>query len=442
MVICLASFPSLTHAKETKEQNFSVSQKLSAIHTQPSDSTDIPEYKFLSQINNLISPYGLTFGVIGFGGVVSNVAGGLEPRNSANANALFFNVNANLEKMIGWQGGQIHFQWGQYIFRNNVLGWDSQIGDMTLSYQHPHLIRSYALQMLTYEQTLIKDTLTVEAGRTNLIRYFTPDICTSILTCFSNIWIYNINIAPITTSHWAGVITYNIDKDWTLRMGASEINPSEGLTHGTQFSTKNAIGATGITQLAYSDKSSEYNNYYGLMAYYNGSTAPDPFYNGGLNVYGKPKPLITHSRGTGVLAGFSQEIWKEREKNGRALSVYGTLGSGFESYDLIAQDAIAGFTLNSLVPGIPDDKIGLQLHWSRAGKQQYRAFREYGVDIKRSSYILTLLTQFQVVPGVLFQPSVQYAFNPNNFTNLQSNRKPKNAVVIGMMMLIDFNKIF
>lgn len=423
----------------TSSKHLSVSQQSTPVqHIEH----NIPDYKFISRINSALDPYGVQFNIVGFGGFTSNVAGGMDSPNSNNAEALFFNIDVDMAKLAGIEGGKVHFQWGQYLLRNNIFGWDREIGDMTLAYQHPHLYRSYALQMLTYEQLLLDNSLSIEVGRTNMIRYFTPNICNSILTCFSNIWIYNINICPITTSHWGGVVTYNVDDKWTLRFAGTETNPDEVKTHGLSWGTERALGAAGLMQVAYSDNSSFYDNYYSLLGYYNAAPQPDPFLNGGKTPNGVTKPLRFNSHYAGVMAQFSQDIWKENEKNGRSLTLYGTAGSGFESYDAAAQDVITGVTLKSLVPGIPEDQIGIQFHWSRVGKQQYKAFREYGSRTKRSTFILGINTQFQIIPGMLFQPSFQYAFNPNNYYQTNSRKTPKNAVVLGMMMLIDFSKLF
>ncbi|MGE4481928.1 carbohydrate porin [Acidocella sp.] len=375
---------------------------------------------------------------------VDNVSGGINT-GSRMTNGIFdLGADADLNKLVGWQGATVHFDQDLFFLRSNE-SWSADMGDATVGYQPPHLFRGNYLSRFTIEQSLLNDRLDVEVGRTNLSRYFltsnnTGD-CNQLLTCFKNIWAFDAGISTPVYGTWSGRVKYDITPDLYLQAAATEDNKLDLYTGGWTWNTNTATGTTVVGEIGYDRGFDEtaYPTRIELLGFHNTSPVTDE-----LSGY-------KHNGSSGMFATFDQYVWRKdggatHNPHGTALAVFAGGGEGFNAYDPIGAEAYVGTTLQAPFADRPFDSYTFQMHWSDLGSTEAAYLAKENAANGGSgkpfngTYVLDWHAQIGVVKGVFVQPSLEYVINPNNYYNPTAKRA-RNAVVVGATLIMNLGAI-
>ncbi|MCJ2131220.1 carbohydrate porin, partial [Methylobacterium sp. E-045] len=157
-----------------------------------------------------LAAHGLSFDVNAYEYFFSNPSAGLRPGQSSNSTYYLLSLDVDLDTLAGIKGGWFHFTQTFFGLRWNNRNMDGDVGDSTVGYQ-PTYNRDFArLSILTYEQRLFDDRLSIEVGRTHPNRYYALPPCQSSVSCFQDILQINAGVTSPLYSVWGGNVAYKL----------------------------------------------------------------------------------------------------------------------------------------------------------------------------------------------------------------------------------------
>ncbi len=173
---------------------------------------------------------------------MGNVSGGLE-QDFAYNHMLFFQLNFDLEKLVGWHGGGIVWSWADNAGSNlsNSIGNNFQIstdyGPNTFMFNEFYLM-----------QTLLDDKLTLKGGQLSALNDF---MASPLYGFYSNLAFCGNPVAvsfnaPVTTmpaASWGFHAKY-AEPDWYAQAGVYQVSDRIGVPayHGLDYSIRSGDG--------------------------------------------------------------------------------------------------------------------------------------------------------------------------------------------------------
>lgn len=374
-----------------------------------------------------------------------NVSGGLDPGNATYVHDVWVGLKFDLEKLIGWQGGQFV-----------VSGIDRTGGDLTRNYigsiystqqmvggQRPFLYQLYLQQKLFSKQ------LTVKLGRFGA----SDDFNTSPLYGYSlnngingnirNV-LFDTRFSAYPFATWAGALLLEPNTSG-LRAKLGIFQTSEGMfekeDNGLNFGIGSRDGYTLIGQFGWAPeffkkpipaepgegKAAVSSKLSGMPGHYwIGGTYSKwdlyPRFGGGFE---------DHSYG--FYAHADQMVYQEAPGSDEGLIAW--VASGYypqQEISIVPFQINIGLNYQGLIPGRGKDRTMLHFIYGELSRDYARSVRVPGGGFPKSEKVVEFAHRFQITPWSYFQPDIQWVIDPGGTGDIPD------AVVIGAQMGLTF----
>ena len=377
-----------------------------------------------------------------FGG--TNPGSGLVPDNSGNIGLIVTSADFDLQKIIGIPGGMIHFGESAFLFNNNAgfqpNNYRAEAGSFLGGFQLPMYSTSSYLEVLSYEQALLKGRLHIEVGRINATRAFDIPNCQIVTTCQNPISLYTAQEPPPTYSNWGGRVAYRVASNLGLQIGVYEDNLALTSTNGYSFNTDTATGTLFITQLAQqtSFRNAIYPGNYSITSFYRTTAQVSP---------ADPRKRVDGTEGV-VFKG-QQVIWRRMEPGSpgappQNLTLYGTA----EGTPDRTQPFTAFFTLGlnwwGYLSSRPSDHVGVEGTYARAGPDQdifQTERRGLSSRLNPNEFRFQLDDHFQLFRGTAVEPAIQYIVHPDSVLNRFGRAVPRDGFFFGAALIVPLGEM-
>ena len=385
---------------------------------------------------------------------LANPSGGNIPHQTYNLSALAPAVDFNLDRLIGLQGGNVHLVTTLFGLRSNIPGIARDTGGFIDGYQTTPVPSTtpFLLSVLTYEQKLLNDRLSIEFGRTNAYRYFllpnSLDPFEAYGTTFNVVGDFN----SIPYPSWGAHATYHFEPKWYVQAGGFANNYYRAIFNNLNLGAEATSGAQILGEVGYR---SEFNNAAYPANFEIGSewnTSGHAFNIKGAGVVATNLDVATSYPGGGVFFFEGQQIlWRGRQTPAGPppnIALYGSAGIAYDKPQPFDGDGIVGINFTGLIPGRPYDALGLQAHYQRLSaveadfetRNQIR-FAGPGPAQNRNNWGFEAVYNIQVTPWLKLDPVVQYYVNPDDFVGSTLPRRPTDGFVVGGFLNVALGKL-
>ncbi|WP_169924142.1 carbohydrate porin [Sulfurifustis variabilis] len=195
---------------------------------------------------------------------------------------------------------------------------------------------------------------------------------------------------------------------------------------GTRIRFAEGDGALIVAEVGYlADGKSERSSKYALGTWRYTARFDDLLY---VDSEGLPRQRT--DRGVYFLA--EHGMYREADAAEQGLDVFLRYGRANSDVNRFAHALGAGAVYTGLVPGRPQDQLGLSLAKARNGGKYQRLQRLAGAPVTEAETVFELTYRAQVRPWLAVQPDVQYVVDPGTDPTL------KNAWVVGVRVEMSF----
>lgn len=442
------------------------------------DTSARPSANITTSIQDLLGPYGDPGGVRSFlldkgisysltyiGESFGNVSGGSR-RGGIYEGRLDFQFDADLDKLLGWQGASVHTN----LYQIHGTGISRYFVNNFITVSAIEALPSSRVYELWFEQRLFDNQLSIRFGQ---LASDTEFAVSQTGTLFINSTFGWPNImaviipsgGPIYPLATPGVrAKYVPNKNLSLQVGVfngdpagaaradNDPDPQRRNRTGTNFRTNDP--ALVVAEAAYA---------YGLEAHDN--IEPGTVTLGGWYHFGRFNSLRSDEerrslvdpastgigrfyRGNnGIYAMIDQTVYREPDDPNDGASVFVRVSSSPTDRNLLDFYFDAGIGYKGLLPGRSDDTVGVAFALSRISRSA-RGFDTDAVFLtgepgprRSSEAVLEATYQAVLAPGVTLQPDFQYVFRPSG--GIANPRDPngervRNAAVFGLRATIRY----
>ena len=421
----------------------------------PTPISNVPRVGLFPGLGKTFLDYGFDFHGIAFDNVRSNQSAGVRTHETENLLAIAPALDVDLGKAAGITGGNIHITGTFLTLRANEPNYVIDGGGALVSNQQgvPALSGHYFyLSQATYEQRLLNDRLSIEAGQTSVYRYFFLPNSIDPLTHYSTTVLQVGDFATVPFPTWGGRATYKLSPFWYAQVGAFEDNFIRATNYPLALGTRNSSGAQVLGEIGYR---SEFTN-----AAYPANLEVGVEYNtrsGYSNVKGSPAPASRFTTaadypGGGVIymQGL-QTIWRGAANPGGLpanISVYGSADLAVDKPQPVNFDAILGMNFTGLIPGRPFDALGVQAHYQRLSgieaafeTRAHNFFAGPGPNQSKNGFQFEIVGNIQLTPAIGVRPLVEYFVNPDNLNDVRGSRRPSDGFEVGVFTVVSLGRL-
>jgi len=389
---------------------------------------------------------------VAFDQFLANPSAGVRPGNLTNVGEFSPAVDVDLGRLAGIPGGNVHVRLTTYALKSDKPLAIQQFGGQEEGYQATPSLAKTNLSVLTYEQRLLGDRLSIEVGRTNIHRYFFLPNSVDPFTYYSPTIETNGDFNPPPFPVWGGRVTYRLTPAWFVQAGAFEDNFLRKAVNSNNFGTNGATGASVIAELGYRTEFSnaaypanlelgaEWNtrgsagNIKAIPAVYNGRNAAAP-YEGGGNLFLSAQKVVW--RGTALPYGPPPNI-----------AVFTNVGVAVDKPQPFDLDTLFGVNFTGLIPGRPFDAIGLTGRYSRLSAVE-AAFETRVANIlagrgpsqSRDGFQFEVAANIQLTQSISLTPTVQYYVSPDAYDRAAQRGRPQDGFVAGIFATVSLGRL-
>ncbi|WP_428390880.1 carbohydrate porin [Lichenicoccus sp.] len=366
-------------------------------------------------------------------------------------------VDLDLGKLVGVRGGNVHLQLTFFGLRSNIPAIITDTGGFLTGTQTTPgpSTDPVLLSVLTYEQKLLGDRLSIEAGRTNVYHYFLIPNSIDVFTYFASTFnvVGNFNSNPYPT--WGGRATYHFTPTWYVQGGAFEDDFYRSIYNPNDLGGVDPAGAQILGEVGHRSEFSNaaYPSNLELGAEWNTRSGFNPHVNvKGAAVLASKRNEATDYPGGGVFFFQGQQVlWRGARKAygpPTNIALYGSVDASFDKPQPIDMDALAGINFTGFVPGRPFDVLELQAHYQRlsAIEANYETrtqnrFAGPGPAQSRNGYAFEVVGNIQLTPWLGLRPNVQYFVDPDNLFDPAQRRRPSDGFEAGALAIVSLGKL-
>lgn len=420
----------------------------------PTPISNVPRVGLFPGLGKILLDHGFDFHGVAFDRALTNQSAGTRTHEFDNILAIAPTLDVDLGKAAGITGGNIHVSMSFLTLRANQPNYVIDAGGALVGNQQgtPALSGHWAyLSELTYEQRLLNDRLSVEAGQTSVYRYFFLPNSLDPLTHYSTTVVLGGDFPTIPFPTWGGRATYKLDPFWYTQVGAFEDNFVRSTNYPFAFGTRSSSGAQILAEIGYR---SEFSN-----AAYPANLEAGVLYNtrsGYSNVKGSPAPAsrfftAANYPGGGVfyMQGL-QTIWRGAANPGAPppnINVYGSFNVSVDKPQPIDLDAVAGMNFTGFIPGRPFDALGIQAHYQRLSAieagfetRAHNIFLGPGPSQSRDGYGFEVIGSIQATSSIAIRPLVEYFVTPDNLNDVRVGRA-KSGFELGVFSVVSLGRL-
>jgi porin len=372
-----------------------------------------------------------------------NVSGGFDPRHATYVDDAYFGVKFDLQKLIGWEGGQFAISG---VNRDGDDLTHKYIGSIFSTQQMVGGQRLFLYQFYLQQKLLAKQ-LTLKAGRFgasddfNASPLYGYSLNNGIDGDIRNV-LFDTRFSAYPFATWAAALFYDPVPQWNIKLGLFQVTPRmfENDDHGVNWSIGNRDGFTLIGQFGWAPEffktqstamSDGKNGAPQVMKglpghYWFGFTYSGwdfyPRFNGGFE---------DHSYG--FYAHADQMIYQERSGSDQGLVVF--VASGYypqEEISIVPFQVNLGLNYKGLFPTRGADRTVLHFIYGDISSDFARATLRRRGALADSEKVIEFGHRFQVTKWSYIQPDLQWVIDPGGTGDIP------NAVVIGAEMGVTF----
>ena len=417
----------------------------------PLPTSNLPRIGLFTGVGRTLLERGIDIHGSLFDHFLSNTTTGIVPGKRTNLTVFAPAVDVDLEKLIGLPGGNVHVVASIFSGRVDLPQAITQFGSVLNGFQTTPVVDVDILSVLTYEQKLLSDKLSIEAGRTNVYHYFllpnSLDPFTHFSTTFELDGDFNSPPYPV----WGGRATYHFTPTWYTQVGAFADDFQRAVSDSNNFGDKGR-GTQILGEIA---QRSEFTNAAypsNLELGFEWNTRTGYADVKGSNVAATSRNTATDYPGGGVIFFQGQKVlWRgARRPYGPPpnIALYGAADASVDKPQPIDMDALAGLNFTGLIPGRPFDALGLQAHYQRLSaieanfeSRLHNIFAGRGPDQSRNGYAFEVVANVQVAPWLALKPLVQYFVDPDNLYNPTQNRRISDGFEVGFFAVIPLGRL-
>ncbi len=363
-------------------------------------------------------------------------------------------VDVDLEKLLGVRGGNVHFQLTVFNLRSNIPGIITDAGGYLTGFQttpapstDPPIV-----SVLTYEQKLLNDRLSIEFGRTNVYHYFQLpngiDIFNDTSSAFNVDGDFNSQPFPV----WGGRVSYHVTPGWYVQTGAFQDNYFRAVFNPDSLDTNHSPGVQVLGEVGYRSEFDTADYPANLEVGLEWNTRHGIYNIKGSAVLASLRTEATAYHGGGVLFAQGQQVLWRGAKTPFAppanIALYGAVGAGVDTPQPIDMDALVGMNFTGMIPGRPFDALGLQARYQRLSAIEanyetriHTIFAGPGPAQSRNNFGFEIADRIAVTPWLVVTPLVEYFVNPDNLFNPAQRRRPSDGFEAGAFAVIPLGKV-
>ncbi len=385
---------------------------------------------------------------------LANPSAGNIPHQTYNLSALAPAVDVDLGRLIGFRGGTVHIITTFFGLRSNIPTIARDTGGFIDGYQTTPVPSTtpFVLSVLTYEQKLLNDRLSIEFGRTNPYRYFLLPNGIDPFEVYGSTFNVVGDFNSIPYPSWGAHATYHFEPKWYVQVGGFANNYYRAIYNNLNLGAEATSGAQLLSEVGYR---SEFNNAaypanFEIGNEYN--TSGHAFNIKGAGVLATRLNVATSYPGGGVVFAEGQQVlWRGRQGPfgpPANIAVYTSAGVSYDKPQPFDADGIVGVNFTGLIPGRAFDALGLQMHYQRLSaveanfetRNQTR-FAGRGPAQNRNNWGFEAVYNIQATPWLKLDPVVQYYVNPDDFVGSALPRRPTDGFIAGGFLNISLGKL-
>lgn len=391
-----------------------------------------------------------------------NPSTGLDTGNHESLTLFGIGADFDMQKLAGIDGGVVHFQ-QLYVPWTSNIAYGGQVGGVTVGKPAPYIPKVSHLTLFTYEQRLLEDRLTLEAGKSNAGNYFALPMCNLPFGCVSPAILQDTaGINPPPYANWGLRGAYDFSPRWRAQLGAWRSNNAYPFTNGWERREGDSGGTLStayLANLAYrTDFSiSTYPTSFELMGFYNNRRQKDPYYTvDGTSRATSQAEAATHDGVRGFYLGAKQTFWRldggrAGERNPTALSVHGSLSHVFEDTTEtgVRNQGDLGLILSGPFRSRPFDSYSVKASWAQLTDRQQGFLEEThavssgGGDYRpgRDEYAISLDANFVLNDSIVLSPFVTRTFGASSWLNPRTGENPRDGYAFGVLLHVQLDQL-
>ncbi|MEP9400483.1 carbohydrate porin [Sphingomonas sp. VNH70] len=391
---------------------------------------------------------GITLALNYTGEAAGNASGGLR-RDAAYTGQIYAGADLDMDRIAGIGGGALHFA---VTNRHGESLSAIAIGNNT-SVQEVWGTQNTHLAILTWEQKLLDDRLTVEAGRSQANIHFlnSPLYCNfqTNSACGNPTFVFkNSNFTYFPASSWMAHARFQFTPRWFAHTGVYEVNPDRKRPNdsGFNFSTRNATGVIVPWEAGYGDDgyATRLPGHYILGGWFDRGDYADPLRDasGGIAIL-TGRPAATLNGRSGLYFRFDQMLTRPDPASKRGLALFGVAMTNLTGRVEESRFLELGLLQTGTFAGRDADTIGFVVNdqrFSDPAMDRMRAARiSAGGDgnIRRHQYMMELAYGAQLAPAVRISPNIQYILHPDQTGAPFRTKDIGDALVFGFKFTVD-----
>lgn len=406
---------------------------------------------------------GIAYSLTYIGDGLSNLAGGLR-RGTTYQGLLDTQIDVDLDRLAGWQGAVLHAN----VYQIHGRGLSRTYVGNILTVSDLEALPATRLYELWFEQRLFGDRASLRVGQLAADQEFLVSDYAALFLNASLGWppVAGANLpsgGPAYPQATPGVrVDLRANDEVTLLAAVFNGDPAGPGTakdpqrrdrSGLEFRTTDPPFAIGEVQVAHGqgDDAAARPGTLKLGAWHHFGRFDDERYGADGLLLADPNengPPVRHRGNNGVYAVLDQLIYREPDAPERGLGVFVRAGFAPPDRNLVGAYLDGGLTYKGLVPGRPNDGVGVAVMHARISDAVRARDRDVDVltgrpfPVRSAETVIEATYQAVLAPGVSVQPNVQYVIRPGagggDPRSLDPGPRLKDAAIVGLRGIIRY----
>lgn len=405
-------------------------------------------YADLGGLRSALKEKGITFELNYTGEVLSNTSGGVK-RGTIYDGLLKLDVDADLGKLVGWNGATFHVSALQIHGR----GLSTYNLENLMTASNIEAVPSTRLDELWLEQSLLGDKVAIRVG---MLAADSTFLASDYAGTFVNATFGFPAIAGVALPNGGPAYPYTTPGvlvtlkptdalSFMVEVQGSDPFGDHSNNYGANFRLDGS--AFVIAEGKYSYKIGDLPGAVHIGGWYDGDNFADQrFTAAGLSI---ADPASSgegkwHRGNYSIYAMLDQMLYHVPGTDDQGLGMFVRAAYSPPNRNLVDVYVDGGFTYKGLIPGRPNDVIGIAGAYAHisgdvAGLDRDTiAFTGTPMPVRDYEALIEATYQAEIVPGLTMQPDFQYIFHPGGNVADASGRKIKDAAVFGLRFAMKF----
>jgi porin len=419
-------------------------------------SARVPE----SEENGPLSPLGKQLDDLGIrirsqlvNEAAGNPTGGVH-QGSTNVGQAQLGATFDLNKIVGIEGAQFYVNFVQdygHGLSHDVTGTFTKAQEI-----YKNEFNLPRLGVIAYEQKLMDDRLDIFVGRLGTTSfygrltndcYFQSGISCSVPQVLNS----EAGFTFATSASWASNVRYWIAPDSYLQAGAFEVDPFIQQTNGFNWSINHATGVTVPFEFSKGIFDLEKERYPGNFKI-GGYVSTAPFNSPFLNTRGQSIGLVggTPQPSSELRSGFyvmgEKTVWRPSVRDAKSIALFGGWIQPIDDNDEVVSTQIyGGATLRAPLASRPHDILSFEANYYRLSDSEVDFLRDARIKAGGSGtnnpneFAFEMDYSALLYRGIRLTPNIQYIIHPDNSAIPATKVLPKDEIVLGMKLTVNFS---